>query len=106
MLYLNSVDSRVSQITPKSSDKAVHLSLDLGVIWDTLIDSDAIHKEAKNIRKKTMSDFPHSFGNLFLDSEGLVEDAILLGAPVPASSSEWKQFSRVVAGRIVNGYCR
>ena len=30
----------------------------------------------------------------------------MLGAPVPASSVEWKKFSRIVAGTIVNGYCR
>ncbi|MFH4978084.1 hypothetical protein AB6A40_004793 [Gnathostoma spinigerum] len=36
---------------------------------------------------------------------GIVEDVILLGAPVTASSKQWKQLSRVVGGRIVNGYC-
>ncbi|XP_077998407.1 transmembrane and coiled-coil domain-containing protein 4-like [Glandiceps talaboti] len=38
-------------------------------------------------------------------TEGLLEDVILLGTPVPASPSNWQNFSRVVAGRIINGYC-
>lgn len=38
--------------------------------------------------------------------EGIVEDAVLLGAPVPAHKEEWKPMARVVSGRIVNGYCR
>uniref|UniRef100_A0A0M3IIZ9 Transmembrane and coiled-coil domain-containing protein 4 n=1 Tax=Ascaris lumbricoides TaxID=6252 RepID=A0A0M3IIZ9_ASCLU len=36
---------------------------------------------------------------------GLVEDVVLLGAPVSASSKEWSQICRVVGGRIINGYC-
>ncbi|KAG7472720.1 hypothetical protein MATL_G00111890 [Megalops atlanticus] len=39
-------------------------------------------------------------------SEGVVEDAILLGAPVDGSAKQWERMSRVVAGKIVNGYCR
>uniref|UniRef100_A0AAY4EH35 Transmembrane and coiled-coil domain-containing protein 4 n=1 Tax=Denticeps clupeoides TaxID=299321 RepID=A0AAY4EH35_9TELE len=38
--------------------------------------------------------------------EGVVEDVILLGAPVDGSDKAWERLSRVVAGRIVNGYCR
>ncbi|KAJ8265046.1 hypothetical protein COCON_G00141450 [Conger conger] len=39
-------------------------------------------------------------------SEGVVEDAILLGAPVDGSPKQWERMSKVVAGKIVNGYCR
>ncbi|XP_043086144.1 transmembrane and coiled-coil domain-containing protein 4 [Puntigrus tetrazona] len=39
-------------------------------------------------------------------SEGVVEDVVLLGAPVDGSEKAWKRLSRVVAGKIVNGYCR
>ncbi|KFM71037.1 Transmembrane and coiled-coil domain-containing protein 4, partial [Stegodyphus mimosarum] len=39
-------------------------------------------------------------------SEGIIEDAILLGAPVSAHVQSWKDFSKVVNGKIVNGYCR
>ncbi|XP_053202387.1 transmembrane and coiled-coil domain-containing protein 4-like isoform X2 [Panonychus citri] len=39
-------------------------------------------------------------------SEGIIEDVILLGAPVAGNAQQWKQFSRVVSGRVVNGYCR
>ncbi|KAJ8395134.1 hypothetical protein AAFF_G00035900 [Aldrovandia affinis] len=39
-------------------------------------------------------------------SEGVVEDAILLGAPVDGSAKQWERMSKVVAGKIVNGYCR
>lgn len=39
-------------------------------------------------------------------SEGVVEDAILLGAPVDGSEKAWERMTRVVAGKIVNGYCR
>lgn len=38
--------------------------------------------------------------------EGIVEDAVLLGAPVPAHRDEWAPLAKVVSGRIVNGYCR
>ncbi|KAK7884819.1 hypothetical protein WMY93_027942 [Mugilogobius chulae] len=39
-------------------------------------------------------------------SEGVVEDVVLLGAPVEGSEKAWKKMTRVVAGKIVNGYCR
>uniref|UniRef100_A0A3P9IDL4 Transmembrane and coiled-coil domains 4 n=1 Tax=Oryzias latipes TaxID=8090 RepID=A0A3P9IDL4_ORYLA len=39
-------------------------------------------------------------------SEGVVEDVVLLGAPVDGSEKAWKRMTRVVAGKIVNGYCR
>ncbi|GMR39240.1 hypothetical protein PMAYCL1PPCAC_09435, partial [Pristionchus mayeri] len=38
------------------------------------------------------------------DSAGIIEDVILLGAPVTASPKQWDQISRVVGGRIINGY--
>ncbi|XP_077465333.1 transmembrane and coiled-coil domain-containing protein 4 isoform X1 [Stigmatopora argus] len=39
-------------------------------------------------------------------SEGVVEDVVLLGAPVDGSDKAWERITRVVAGKIVNGYCR
>ncbi|XP_059481329.1 transmembrane and coiled-coil domain-containing protein 4-like [Neocloeon triangulifer] len=39
-------------------------------------------------------------------SEGIVQEAIMLGAPVTGSVKDWQDISTVVAGRIVNGYCR
>ncbi|XP_076054281.1 transmembrane and coiled-coil domain-containing protein 4-like isoform X2 [Oratosquilla oratoria] len=38
--------------------------------------------------------------------EGIVQDVVLLGAPVPGYEKDWKQFGKVVAGRIINGYCQ
>ncbi|XP_008316476.1 transmembrane and coiled-coil domain-containing protein 4 isoform X2 [Cynoglossus semilaevis] len=38
--------------------------------------------------------------------EGVVEDVVLLGAPVDGSEKSWERMTRVVAGKIVNGYCR
>ncbi|XP_049921517.1 LOW QUALITY PROTEIN: transmembrane and coiled-coil domain-containing protein 4 [Epinephelus moara] len=38
--------------------------------------------------------------------EGVVEDVVLLGAPVDGSEKAWERMTRVVAGKIVNGYCR
>lgn len=38
--------------------------------------------------------------------EGIVQDVILIGAPCTAQANEWNKFKKVVAGRIVNGYCR
>ncbi|KAI1421673.1 hypothetical protein F5Y12DRAFT_688583 [Xylaria sp. FL1777] len=35
---------------------------------------------------------------------GLVENAVLLGAPTPSSSSEWRRIRSVVTGRVVNAY--
>lgn len=39
-------------------------------------------------------------------SEGVIEDVVLLGAPVDGSAKTWERLSKVVAGKIVNGYCR
>uniref|UniRef100_UPI00358F1DF2 transmembrane and coiled-coil domain-containing protein 4 isoform X2 n=1 Tax=Myxine glutinosa TaxID=7769 RepID=UPI00358F1DF2 len=37
---------------------------------------------------------------------GLLEDVILLGAPAPGSATHWQPIVHLVAGRIINGYCR
>lgn len=39
------------------------------------------------------------------ESAGIIEDVILLGAPVSASPTQWSQLCSVVGGRIINGYC-
>ncbi|CAG9540801.1 unnamed protein product [Cercopithifilaria johnstoni] len=36
---------------------------------------------------------------------GIINDVVLLGAPVTASPTQWQQISQVVGGRIINGYC-
>ncbi|KAI1644921.1 DUF726-domain-containing protein [Daldinia loculata] len=35
---------------------------------------------------------------------GLIENAIMLGAPIPSSSADWRRIRSVVAGRVVNAY--
>uniref|UniRef100_A0A671QXG1 Transmembrane and coiled-coil domain-containing protein 4-like n=1 Tax=Sinocyclocheilus anshuiensis TaxID=1608454 RepID=A0A671QXG1_9TELE len=40
------------------------------------------------------------------NDQGVVEDVVLLGAPVDGSEKAWQRLSRVVAGKIVNGYCK
>ena len=40
------------------------------------------------------------------DSHGIIQDAILLGAPVNGNEERWRKFGGVVAGKIVNGFCR
>ncbi|KAM4652672.1 transmembrane and coiled-coil domain-containing protein 4 [Discoglossus pictus] len=40
------------------------------------------------------------------DCEGIIEDVVLLGAPVEGDAKKWQPLTRVVAGRIINGYCR
>ncbi|KAI2642730.1 DUF726-domain-containing protein [Xylaria nigripes] len=35
---------------------------------------------------------------------GLIENVILLGAPTPSSSAEWRRIRSVVSGRVVNAY--
>ncbi|NXW03673.1 TMCO4 protein, partial [Fregetta grallaria] len=40
------------------------------------------------------------------DSQGIVEDVVLLGAPVEGEAKHWKAITKVVSGRIINGYCR
>ncbi|XP_010137690.1 PREDICTED: transmembrane and coiled-coil domain-containing protein 4 [Buceros rhinoceros silvestris] len=40
------------------------------------------------------------------DSQGILEDVVLLGAPVEGEAKYWKALTKVVSGRIVNGYCR
>lgn len=39
-------------------------------------------------------------------SAGIVQDAIMLGAPVPGYAKDWEKFRTVVSGRIINGYCQ
>lgn len=41
-----------------------------------------------------------------IDSQGILEDVVLLGAPVEGEAKYWKAFTKVVSGRIINGYCR
>uniref|UniRef100_A0ACB8EEZ5 Transmembrane and coiled-coil domain-containing protein 4 n=1 Tax=Sphaerodactylus townsendi TaxID=933632 RepID=A0ACB8EEZ5_9SAUR len=40
------------------------------------------------------------------DCKGIIEDVVLLGAPVEGEAKSWKPFTKVVAGKIINGYCR
>ncbi|KAK3721617.1 hypothetical protein QZH41_008295 [Actinostola sp. cb2023] len=39
-------------------------------------------------------------------SEGIVQEAIMIGAPVTGDPREWQGLEKVVAGRVVNGYCK
>lgn len=39
-------------------------------------------------------------------ARGLVQDVVLLGAPIPPAAERWRMARRVVAGRLVNGYSR
>ncbi|XGW34860.1 hypothetical protein V3C99_018700 [Haemonchus contortus] len=39
------------------------------------------------------------------ESAGIIEDVILLEAPVSASPKQWKQLCTVLEGRAINGYC-
>ncbi|XP_048206333.1 transmembrane and coiled-coil domain-containing protein 4 [Perognathus longimembris pacificus] len=40
------------------------------------------------------------------DCQGIIEDVVLLGAPVEGDPRRWEPFRKVVSGRIVNGYSR
>lgn len=40
------------------------------------------------------------------DCQGIIEDVVLLGAPVEGDPKYWEPFRKVVSGRIINGYCR
>lgn len=40
------------------------------------------------------------------DCQGIIEDVVLLGAPVEGDPKYWEPFRNVVSGRIINGYCR
>ncbi|XP_074017581.1 transmembrane and coiled-coil domain-containing protein 4 [Numenius arquata] len=40
------------------------------------------------------------------DSQGIIEDVVLLGAPVEGEAKHWKAITKVVSGKIINGYCR
>lgn len=48
----------------------------------------------------------HGMSYCWPGSEGVIEDVVLLGAPVDGSEKTWERLSKVVAGKIVNGYCR
>lgn len=43
---------------------------------------------------------------ILIDSQGIIEDVVLLGAPVEGEAKYWKAITKVVSGRIINGYCR
>ncbi|KPM02347.1 DUF726 domain-containing protein, partial [Sarcoptes scabiei] len=38
--------------------------------------------------------------------EGIIEDIVLLGAPVSASPERWDKFMPIISGKLINGYCR
>ncbi|OBS64792.1 hypothetical protein A6R68_06659 [Neotoma lepida] len=38
--------------------------------------------------------------------QGIIEDVVLLGAPVEGDPKYWEPFRKVVSGRLINGYCR
>ncbi|KAG8506641.1 Transmembrane and coiled-coil domain-containing protein 4 [Galemys pyrenaicus] len=38
--------------------------------------------------------------------QGIIEDVVLLGAPVEGDARHWEPFRMVVSGRIINGYSR
>lgn len=40
------------------------------------------------------------------DCKGIIEDVVLLGAPVEGDLKCWKPLTKVVSGKIINGYCR
>ncbi|XP_046854373.1 transmembrane and coiled-coil domain-containing protein 4-like [Xenia sp. Carnegie-2017] len=40
------------------------------------------------------------------NSCGIIQDVIVLGAPVTGRAEKWQQFSNTVAGTIFNGYCQ
>ncbi|XP_038603232.1 transmembrane and coiled-coil domain-containing protein 4 [Tachyglossus aculeatus] len=40
------------------------------------------------------------------DCQGIIEDIVLLGAPVEGEAKHWEPFTKVVSGKIINGYCR
>ncbi|XP_037356882.1 transmembrane and coiled-coil domain-containing protein 4 [Talpa occidentalis] len=40
------------------------------------------------------------------DCQGIIEDVVLLGAPVEGDAKHWEPFRKVVSGRIINGYSR
>lgn len=52
------------------------------------------------------SDTDRLFWVLFPDCQGIIEDVVLLGAPVEGEAKHWEPFRKVVCGRIINGYSR
>ncbi|EDV28684.1 uncharacterized protein TRIADDRAFT_51841 [Trichoplax adhaerens] len=40
------------------------------------------------------------------DCKGIIENVILLGTPVTGSTKQWNEIAELVAGKVVNGYCR
>ncbi|XP_039210969.1 transmembrane and coiled-coil domain-containing protein 4 isoform X2 [Crotalus tigris] len=40
------------------------------------------------------------------DCEGIIEDVVLLGAPVEGDPKSWKLITKVISGKIINGFCR
>ncbi|OTF76173.1 DUF726 domain-containing protein, partial [Euroglyphus maynei] len=40
------------------------------------------------------------------NSEGIIEDIVLLGAPVSAVPERWERFMSIISGKIINGFCR
>lgn len=37
---------------------------------------------------------------------GIIQDAILIGAPCTRNLADWNKITQVVSGRLVNAYCR
>lgn len=65
-----------------------------------------LEEMAKRKSEILFCSFIKEFFILCLDCEGIIEDVILLGAPVTGHPESWQPFEKVVSGRIVNGYCK
>ena len=53
-------------------------------------------------RNNRLPNEPHDPNGPF----GIVENVIILGAPLPGDAASWRDVTKMVAGRVINGYCR
>ena len=58
--------------------------------------------KGRNGRSRLSHEDPHDPNGPF----GIVENVVILGAPLPGDAASWRDVTKMVAGRVINGYCR
>ena len=81
----------------------IGFSLGARVIYACLEELWLLSRPDREGRKRSgKEEMPHDPNGPF----GIVENVVILGAPLPGDAASWRHVTKMVAGRVINGYCR